>query len=454
MHASSIENMQRCYEQYVGRSNLLKKECIRVVDIGGADVNGSYADIFSHTQFEYIAVDLEAKEGVDVVLEDPYKLPFGDSSVDIVISGQVFEHVDFFWDLFREMCRIVHSSGLVLLIVPSAGPIHRYPVDCYRFYPDSMDALARYAGISLLDCWLDKRGPWNDLVGIFSHRFEASETMVGDLPANRYIESNAPAALMECGGTDEENRISGKKHYLELLKQLHLDLEPRFYLEIGVRNGTSLALCDSEAAGVDPQPDLSVEGAERHALYQMSSDRFFESSAKAALAGKKLDLVFIDGMHLFEFALRDFINVEQNSLPTTLVVIDDIFPNHRVQAERNRASKVWTGDVWKLYHCLKHNRPDLLLVAVDTAPTGMLLVAGLDRGNQTLLQRYNPLVRQYGELGLDDWRGPILQRQGARSPDDRMLKDLSRHLRVEREKYQVGNAADSVTRQILRIFRQ
>jgi hypothetical protein len=61
------------------------------------------------------------------------------------------------------------------------------------------------------------------------------------------------------------------------------------------------------------------------------------------------DLVFIDGMQLFEFALRDLINVERHAAPQTLVAIDDIYPCHPTQAERQRRSGAWTGDIWKVH---------------------------------------------------------------------------------------------------------
>ncbi len=63
--------------------------------------------------------------------------------------------------------RVLRPDGLIFLIAPSAGPIHRYPVDCYRFYPDAFSALAKHAGGVLVESWLDERGPWRDLVGVF-----------------------------------------------------------------------------------------------------------------------------------------------------------------------------------------------------------------------------------------------------------------------------------------------
>ncbi len=217
-----------------------------------------------------------------------------------------------------------------------------------------------------------------------------------------------------------------------MLGRIHQRLQPRRYLEIGVRHGCSLALAACPAIGVDPAPELDRPLAPTTRIVTATSDRFFEAQAAAVLE-QPVDLVFIDGMHLFEFALRDFMNVERWATPTTLVVIDDIFPNHPRQGLRNRTTRVWTGDVWRLHQCLRAERPDLVLLPLDTRPTGLLLVAGLDAHHRLLWERYNPLVRQYrdrqGEVPPDD----VLRRRGAIAPDAAVVNELLGLLRALRD---------------------
>jgi hypothetical protein len=184
MHPSSLDNMRKCYQRFIANTELEQRSSISVLDVGGADVNGSYRDLFRAPQFHYQAADLEPSEGVSIVLDDPYHLPLPDGSIDIVLSGQMLEHCEFFWLSFVEMARVLAPGGCLLLIAPSAGPIHRYPVDCYRFYPDAYHALAKYAGCKLVECWLDERGPWNDLVGVFAQ---------GALPLKAINADAAPA---------------------------------------------------------------------------------------------------------------------------------------------------------------------------------------------------------------------------------------------------------------------
>ena len=167
MHPSSLENMQRCYQVHVLGTDLERQSRISVLEVGSADVNGSYRQIFGDPRFDYVGVDVESGPGVDVVLEDPYHLPNAHASVDLVISGQMLEHCEFFWLAFGEMLRVVKDTGRIFLIAPSSGPVHQYPVDCYRFLPDAYRALAKLTGAELVEMWRDDREPWRDLVGVF-----------------------------------------------------------------------------------------------------------------------------------------------------------------------------------------------------------------------------------------------------------------------------------------------
>lgn len=413
--------MARCHARYLAGDGSTDTRV--VVDVGGADVNGGYRPIFNADRFEYLTVDLAAGEGVDVVLDDPYNLPFEDASVDVVLSGQMLEHCEFFWQSFAEMMRVLKPDGLLFLIAPSAGPIHRYPVDCYRFYPDAYAALARYTGCCLVESWLDERGPWRDLVGVFSKADR-------DPPAGPTPLPLPPVPVEVPAGTEAEEAIGGCMDYLEWLRHAHAMLRPRQYLEIGVRRGSSLALARGPAIGIDPEPDLDEDALPAGTrLVRLASDEYFRTLD--AGAGVRPDLAFIDGMHLFEFVLRDFMHVERLAAPGALVVIDDIFPSHSVQACRQRKSRVWTGDVWKVRECLASVRPDLVLAALDTGPTGSLLVAGLDPRNRTLWDRYNPLVRQYCEASEPPPH--VLQRRGAIPPDDQRIDALLAALRECRD---------------------
>jgi len=161
--------MQRLVETRLDRGRAL-----HAIDIGSYDVNGSYRTLFDVPGWRYTGVDLQAGPGVDVVLSSPYRLPFASASVDVVLSGQAFEHIEFFWLSWIEMLRVLKPGGLLFLIAPSRGPEHRYPQDCWRFYPDGYRALAKYGRCELIDVntdWDAHPDPWSaawgDTVGVF-----------------------------------------------------------------------------------------------------------------------------------------------------------------------------------------------------------------------------------------------------------------------------------------------
>ena len=155
MHQSSIEKMARFRQSYLeGRET----EPLNIVDLGSLSLGGNYRDIFNGHAWTYIGVDLSEGENVDLVLGDPYNwLEIPSMSVDVLVSGQAFEHIEFFWRTMREIARVLKSGGLCCIIAPSKGPEHRYPVDCWRFYPDGVRAMARYAGLDVVQAETDWR---------------------------------------------------------------------------------------------------------------------------------------------------------------------------------------------------------------------------------------------------------------------------------------------------------
>jgi len=146
---------------------------LTILDIGAQDVYGSLRSI-APAGNNFIGVDFVSGKGVDVILTDPYRLPFEDESVDVILSSSCFEHSEFFWLLFLEIQRILRPTGLFYLNVPSNGAFHRYPVDCWRFYPDSGRALERWARrngyqTAMLESFTGTQSKdiWNDFVAVF-----------------------------------------------------------------------------------------------------------------------------------------------------------------------------------------------------------------------------------------------------------------------------------------------
>jgi len=172
MHYTALKNCKHffdTYGQYVGGDG----QKIMVVDIGSQDVNGSLKSTLP-SGFDYVGVDFVEGKGVDVVITDPYKLPFPDASFDVVLSSSCFEHAEMFWLVFLEIMRVLKPNGLFYLNAPSNGAFHRWPVDCWRFYPDSGNALVSWAkrnniNAALLESYtgVQELDLWNDFVAVF-----------------------------------------------------------------------------------------------------------------------------------------------------------------------------------------------------------------------------------------------------------------------------------------------
>jgi SAM-dependent methyltransferase len=177
MHQSSLDNMRYFKETYLKD---LEKNSLNIFDLGSLDVNGSYREIFENPRWIYKGLDVTAGKNVDIVLKDNYRWKeIKSNSVDILISGQAFEHIEFFWITMLEIARILKPGGLCCIVAPSSGPEHKYPVDCWRFFPDGFSALARFAGLKIEQlihrCLADeklttKKDMWKDTVLICRKR--------------------------------------------------------------------------------------------------------------------------------------------------------------------------------------------------------------------------------------------------------------------------------------------
>jgi len=191
--------------------------------------------------------------------------------------------------------------------------------------------------------------------------------------------------------------------YQELLGRIHRHLRPRTYLEIGVQAGRSLALAlpETRAVAIDPAPRPFVEEirCSLH-LFETTSDDFFRRDDLDELLGP-VDLAFIDGMHLFEFALRDFANIERFAHRDSVVLIHDCNPIDEATSRRERETKVWTGDVWKLIPILREHRPDLNVATVNVGPSGLGVVTELDPRSTALMDSYEEICERYRPLGFE-----------------------------------------------------
>ncbi len=202
------------------------------------------------------------------------------------------------------------------------------------------------------------------------------------------------------------HRFSGPP-YLEVLRVIHETVKPKTYVEIGVHTGQSLSLAspDAIAIGIDPAPVIQEKLTANTRVFELTSDDFFaRHNLSAEIGSETFDLAFIDGLHLWEQALKDFINCEKFARRDSVIVLHDCMPLDDITSQRVRDSLFYTGDVWKLAACLRQERPDLRMAIVPTAPSGLCLVTSLNSSDRPLKEKYNDLVPKWTPMGFADMR--------------------------------------------------
>lgn len=173
-------------------------------------------------------------------------------------------------------------------------------------------------------------------------------------------------------------------NYLEALRLIHDTLSPANYVEIGCREGKSLALARCASLAIDPDFEIKQQIEAPVRLFKQTSDDFFARHALRQMLGGTVDLAFIDGMHKAEYVLRDFIHLEAQSDKNSVILIDDVLPEDIGWTTRERQTQAWTGDVYKVIPLLRAARPDLTIEVFDIEMKGLAVVSGLDPDNRAL----------------------------------------------------------------------
>lgn len=164
MHKNSYSKMEWFKNTFLNTNDNLK-----ILDVGSLDESGEngYKNIFNESKWSYTGLDVEIGPNVDFVVTDIYNwFEIDDKSYDVVISGQFFEHLEYFWLTMNQIERVLRPGGLVCIIVPSAGHKHGgNKLNCYRFHEDGLKAMAKYVNLEIINVSVDNRPeakPWLD----------------------------------------------------------------------------------------------------------------------------------------------------------------------------------------------------------------------------------------------------------------------------------------------------
>lgn len=133
------------------------KPGLKVLEVAPASFPSPYQKLVNDTSGAWETIDFVSTEYIDQAaiknltyeLKSPYSFPLADESYDIVISGQVLEHVEQIWVWMKELKRVVKKGGLIITINPVSWVYHEAPLDCWRVYPSGIGALAQDAGLTV-----------------------------------------------------------------------------------------------------------------------------------------------------------------------------------------------------------------------------------------------------------------------------------------------------------------
>ncbi|MDX8346380.1 class I SAM-dependent methyltransferase [Cognatiyoonia sp. IB215446] len=195
-------------------------------------------------------------------------------------------------------------------------------------------------------------------------------------------------------------------HYLKVLAGIEDRLNPDLYLEIGSRTGSSLISRGCSFIAIDPVFNLKssdFQSAGDMYFFRKTSDDFFESEF---LMRNSLvpDLAFIDGMHHFENALKDFMNCERAMSRDGIICFHDVVPFNAEMTTRDEnylsVGTAWTGDVWKVVPALKKYRPDLKIDVLNANRTGLCCVSDLNPESSVLEEHFDTIVEEFVPIDL------------------------------------------------------
>jgi hypothetical protein len=140
------------------------------------------------------------------------------------------------------------------------------------------------------------------------------------------------------------------------------------YLEIGVGSGRNFKKVKiKNKISVDP----------KGGTYQLTSDNFFKDCSD------KFDIIFIDGLHLYEQVLRDVKHSLARLSKGGTIILHDCQPKEESHQNRQMTQASWTGDVWKAWALLRMSRSDLKMCVIDT-DWGVGII---ERGSQQLFRQ-------------------------------------------------------------------
>jgi len=124
----------------------------RVLEIGPDGFPSTYRKMVPIDKLVWDTLDIYSSPSLTYPKSALYNFPIANDTYDIVLSGQVIEHVERIWRWLPELARVTKPGGLVITINPVSWPYHEAPLDCWRIFPAGMRALCEDSGLTVELC--------------------------------------------------------------------------------------------------------------------------------------------------------------------------------------------------------------------------------------------------------------------------------------------------------------
>jgi SAM-dependent methyltransferase len=141
------------------------KPNINVLEIGPDKFPSTYQRIVNDSSITWETLDIYDSSELTYTALSEYTFPIQDKAYDVILSGQVIEHIRKPWVWIKEVSRICKPEGIVITINPVSWPYHEAPIDCWRAYPEGMKALYEEAKLDVI------MSKWESLESLHYQRY-------------------------------------------------------------------------------------------------------------------------------------------------------------------------------------------------------------------------------------------------------------------------------------------
>jgi SAM-dependent methyltransferase len=140
--------LARAFEELV-HQHLAGTSARKVLDFGCGPM--PYRPLFERVGHEYLGADFADNPLAQVRLDSTGILPCAHSSVDVVVSSQVLEHVVDVPRYLSECRRVLRADGLLLLSTHGSWIYHPHPTDLRRWTRWGLEHEISQAGFTVHD---------------------------------------------------------------------------------------------------------------------------------------------------------------------------------------------------------------------------------------------------------------------------------------------------------------